>query len=53
VETIKIGGNALMEELKKPPELAFKGLHRISLTLVERLDDSDRLMKQLLWDSNI
>jgi len=53
VEAIKIDGNALMRELKRSPELGFKVLHRISLTLAERLDDSDSLMKQLLWNSNI
>ena len=53
MEAIKIDGDALMQELKASPEVGFKVLHRISLTLAERLDDSDSLMKQLLWNFNI
>lgn len=53
VEAIKIDGNALMQNLEASPELGFKVLYRISLTLAERLDESDSLMKQLLWNTNI
>jgi CRP-like cAMP-binding protein len=53
VEAIKIDGNALMQHLEKNSGTGFKVLRRIALILSRRLEESDSLMKQLLWNANI
>lgn len=53
VEAIRIDGNALMQHLEKNTDAGFKVLHRIALILSQRLEESDSLMKQLLWNTNI
>lgn len=53
VEAIKVDGSALMRHLEKNSEAGFKVLRRIALILSQRLEESDSLMKQLLWNANI
>ncbi|OOZ38759.1 hypothetical protein BOW53_14275 [Solemya pervernicosa gill symbiont] len=53
VDAIRINGEALMNILTKDAEIGFKVLHRIALILAQRLEQSDSLIKQLLWNTNI
>jgi len=53
VEAIRIDGTALMRHLENNTEAGFKVLRRIALILSQRLEQSDSLMKQLLWNTNI
>lgn len=53
VEAIQIDGNALMRQLQNDAEIGFKVLRRIALILSQRLEQSDSLIKQLLWNTNI
>jgi len=53
VEAIRIDGDALMRQLQADTTLGFKVLHRTALILAQRLEQSDSLIKQLLWNTNI
>lgn len=53
VEAIKIDGEALMQHLEHHPDVGFRVLHRIALILSQRMVESDSLIKQLLWNTNI
>ena len=53
VEAARVDGDALMDQLKRDTDIGFKVIHRIALTLAQRLEQSDSLIKQLLWNTNI
>lgn len=53
VEAIRIDGQALFEYLQNHTEIGFQVMHRIALLLAERLERTDQLLKQILWNSYI
>lgn len=53
VEVIHIDGNALMDFITKNPTAGLSIMHKIARFLARRLDGTDNLLKQILWNSNI
>jgi len=52
-EVIRIDGDKLMRYLEAKPEVGFIVTRRIAETLSQRMEESDRLLKQILWNKNI
>ena len=50
VEAIQIDGQALWEHMESHTDIGFLVMKRIALTLSERIDVTDALMKQILWN---
>ena len=53
VEVIRIDGDNLMQYLEVNPEVGFIITRRIAETLSQRMEESDRLLKQILWNKSI
>lgn len=53
VEAIKIDGERMMSFLKDNPEVGFKVMYRIALVISQRMEQSDGMLKQILWLTNI
>jgi len=53
VEAISIDGAKLMAYLEKTPEVGFIVTRRIARLLSERMEESNRLLKQILWNEHI
>ena len=53
VEAIRIDGRALMEFLEKNPEIGFLAMRRVALIMSERIEETDDLMKQILWNTGL
>jgi len=53
VDAIRINGEALMNYLENNPEVGFKVTRRIARLLSARMEESNRLLKQILWNEHI
>lgn len=53
VEVIRINGPRFMSFLERKPEIGFRVMRRITRQIAGRLNESDNLLKQILWNSNI
>jgi len=53
VEAIRIDGDALMSYLESEPEVGFYVTRQIAILLSRRMEESNRLLKQLLWNRDI
>ena len=53
VEAIRIEGKALMEFLEKNPDIGFLIMRRVALIMSERIEETDDLMKQILWNTGL
>jgi CRP/FNR family cyclic AMP-dependent transcriptional regulator len=53
VEAIRIDGQKLSRYLEQNPDAGFAVTRRIALLLAQRMDQTDNLLKQVLWNSNI
>lgn len=53
VEAIRIDGQALMQYLEEHPAVGFHITRQIATLLSRRMEDSNRLLKQLLWNRGI
>ena len=53
VEAIRIDGASLMQYLEEQPEVGFHITRQIAILLSKRMEDSNRLLKQLLWNRGI
>lgn len=53
VEAARVDGKELMKQLELNTDIGFKVIRRISLILAHRLEQTDSLIKQLLWNTNI
>lgn len=53
VEAIKVNGPRFMSFLERKPEIGFRVMRRIARLIAGRLNESDNLLKQILWNSNI
>lgn len=53
VEVIRIDGQALMEFLENNTEIGFLIMRRIALIISERMEKTDSLMKQILWNKGL
>ncbi len=53
VEAIRIDGKALMAFLEKNPEIGFLIMRRVALIMSERIEETDDLMKQILWNTGL
>lgn len=51
VEAIRIDGNAFMHYLEQHPKAGFEIMRKISLLLAQRLESTNMLLKQILWNS--
>lgn len=52
-EVIRIDGIKLMKFLEVKPEVGFVITRRIAILLSQRMEESNRLLKQILWNKNI
>jgi CRP-like cAMP-binding protein len=53
VEAIRIDGHALMNYLEQDAEAGFHVTRQIAVLLARRMEESNRLLKQLLWNRDI
>lgn len=53
VEAIYIDGIKLMAYLEGEPTVGFQVMRQIATLLAKRMEESNRLLKQLLWNRNI
>lgn len=53
VEVIRIDGDSLSTYMLQHPEAGFVIMRRIAILLALRLDQTNNLLKQVLWNSNI
>ena len=53
VDAIRINGNKLTKYLESRPDAGYVIMRRISQLLASRLDQTNTLLKQVLWNSNI
>lgn len=53
VDAIRINGQALMEFLENNTEIGFLIMRRIALIISERIEKTDNLMKQILWNKGL
>jgi len=53
VDAIRINGEALMSYLENNTEVGFKVTRRIARLLSARMEESNRLLKQILWNEHI
>lgn len=53
VEAICIDGKALMSFLEKNPEIGFLIMRRVAIIISERIEETDSLMKQILWNTGL
>jgi CRP-like cAMP-binding protein len=53
VEVIRIDGEALMRFLEKNPDIGFLIMRRIAIIISERMEETDNLMKQILWNTGL
>jgi CRP-like cAMP-binding protein len=51
VRAIQVDGEALTGYLNSHPDVGYMVLRRVSLTLAERMKNTDSLLKQILWNS--
>jgi len=52
-EVIRINGKKLMQYLESKPEVGFVITRRIATLLSQRMEESNRLLKQILWNKHI
>jgi CRP-like cAMP-binding protein len=52
VEVIRVNGPRFMSFLERKPD-GFRIMRRITRQIASRLNESDNLLKQILWNSNI
>jgi len=53
VSAIKIDGMALMNYLETHPAIGFEVIRNTAKIVAERLENTNTLIKQILWNSNI
>ena len=53
VEAVRIDGKKLMDYLYQYPKVGFFVMRHIARLLSTRLDQTNNLLKQILWNSNI
>lgn len=53
VEAVRIDGLALMQFLEKNSEIGFLVMRRVALIISERMEETDNLMKQILWNTGL
>ncbi|MDH5190721.1 MAG: cyclic nucleotide-binding domain-containing protein [Gammaproteobacteria bacterium] len=53
VDAVRIDGIGLMSFLDKNPEIGFLVMQRIACLLAQRIEETDTLMKQILWNTVI
>ena len=53
VDAIRVDGLGLMNFLEQNPEIGFMVMQRIASLLAQRIEETDTLMKQILWNTNI
>jgi CRP-like cAMP-binding protein len=53
VEAIRIDGHALMNYLEQDTQAGFLVTRQIAILLAQRMEESNRLLKQLLWNRDI
>jgi len=53
VNAIQIDGKALMTYLEDHPEVGFEIMRNTARIVAERLENTNTLIKQILWNSNI
>ena len=53
VEAIRIDGKALMGFLEKNPDIGFLIMRRVAFIMSERIEETDDLMKQILWNTGL
>ena len=53
VEAVRIDGQALMEFLGKNTDIGFLIMRRIALIISGRMERTDSLMKQILWNKGL
>ena len=53
VEAIRIDGARLMAYLEEEPTAGFQVMRQIATLLAKRMEESNRLLKQLLWNRDI
>ena len=52
-EVIEIDGKQLTEYLRAHPHIGYIIMERVAKLIASRLSESDTLLKQILWNSNI
>lgn len=53
VEAIRINGNELMKFLENNPKIGFLIMRRVAIIVSERVEETDNLMKQILWNKGL
>ena len=53
VDAIRVSGLEFMNFLEQNPEIGFMIMQRIASLLAQRIEETDTLMKQILWNTNI
>ena len=53
VEAIRIDGKALMGFLEKNSDIGFLIMRRVAFIMSERIEETDDLMKQILWNTGL
>lgn len=53
VEAVQVDGKKFMDYLNKNPKVGFFIMQHIARLLSHRLDQTNNLLKQILWNSNI
>ena len=53
VQAIRVDGRALNEYLNGHPEVGYIIMRYIALTLAQRMQGTDALLKQILWNSTL
>jgi len=53
VNAIKIDGEMLSDYLEENPEIGFQVMKNTAKVLAERLENTNTLIKQILWNSNL
>ena len=53
VDAIRIDGKALMNYLEERPEAGFRITRKVATLLSQRMEDTDKLLKQVLWNRHI
>lgn len=53
VEAIRIDGEALLTYLEEQPEVGFLVMRRIASLMAYRMEQTDGLLKQILWNTGI
>ena len=53
VDAVRIDGDKLFQYLESHPATGYVIMQRISMLLANRLDQTNNLLKQVLWNSNV